>query len=1739
MPKKITIAGYFGLQNAGDEAILSAMLKDLTQFQHNLEFTVLSYAPGFIASEYSLSTVFWSDWPKVADEIAMSDLVLLSGGLLHDYDGVDLSKILISQEMGFESVVSIPILANQIGIPYMLYAIGVGPLHSDLSKMIVRDIVDRASICTVRDRGSKRLLQKIGSSPDHVQVTADPAFGIDPISTPQVKSILVTEFGSDLVHPLLGVALRSWNFRIPEEEWLQEIIAGCDQYLDHTDGTILFIPFHNHEILQSSDRSISLLVKERMRNRDRAFVLASNYRPREICGVIGNCDYVLGMRLHSLIFASKMCVPFVGLSYDPKVTNFIEEIGFDSHSFDIRRIKGEQLANRLLDLHEERRSICQVLERSKEKFISASRENANVVLDWIESNVVDKVQDGKVSKANSLDQIRRRAVAKIFSGSGITKEHLNSNRQPLHDPNKPDHEQTVIESLIQEPYFTELVGILEENADSKGVIIYPPTIDWGFMFQRPQQMARSLAKDGYLFFYCTGNVTVDNIVGFEQISNRLYLCNVPLPTFNLISRPFLYLGTARHLNMVESFNDPMVIYDFCDDLQVSSVSQEDHKEIVESADLVMATSRKLYKDIAKLKSDALFIPNAADFEYIQSFKKKAKKQVPPPWAPILKSNRGVIGYSGALANWVDYSLISRVACERPDFDVVLIGVDYDGSLKKSGVLRHPNVHWFGMMDYDDLIRSLWYFNVAIIPFLLDEITKSTSPVKLYEYLACGKPVISTNLPECRGRPGVFIGETHDKFIAQIDVAFDSRRKKKLNSEIVKDAKKNTWDKRVNEILPTLRELNKEEGVYVSIPGISRYKVRGSGDLIKQSLNRIEISERMKAELSAQVGKAFNRIYTLETEVDEQKHAYSRLKGDLTKVRDDYEKLNQEYEEMELREHKLARHLESAQAITANREGELKEMQVLLNSQKSELAQLKQNYLVLGQNHDALHDELEKIRASKGWRILNIAWKVVWSLRDRMSCMRSVLFNWKPISRLNRFFQDTFLKRTRNIVRSFLPLWTRAVIFFLSFGLDENEDNSTVVLYTDRDDIFPGYEPRKSLEQNPKNRVKISLVGTVKDEASGVEAWLRALENQSRSPDEVVIVDGGSSDGTVGILENYIEECPIDIILRVEDGVNIAKGRNIAIEQAKHEIIVVADFGSDLSVDYLANIVRPFELASETQVVAGWFETLSKSYFGKAGKYELAPGLQDINPQTFLPSARSIAFRKSAWRKVGGYPEWLTLTGDDTYFALELKRKCPHWAIVPEAVVDWHAPETLRVFWRKLVSWSRGDGESGVYSKRYFQIAITTILTAISAFLVCGLLLAVFSHVTLPVSILIMSVLLAGWYVLSLVLTSRFGKRTGSFLAYLGQLARAVGFIQGVKRRPQVALRRYAEVEGVVFILTGIPIDDTGGGSRGAQIARQFLGCNYLVVYLYKFPKAEHKDLKLPIWHPRLLHGIVSNMDWKAFIWQYGKLLNQKQLLALVEFPLKDFLPYIVSIKDCGGKVIYDLIDDWTSSLGGAWYSEDVENQIYHQADVLIATTQELVRDLHMRSKREVHLLPNAVNLNLFNRRKEYERPRDLPLGKLQIIYTGALWGEWFDWGLLERLAERFPQAAITVIGDYDGGARIQSENVHFLGLKGQNELPSYLAHSDVAIIPWKNNSITQATSPLKVYEYLAMGLPVVAPNIAPLADMPCVFRTTSQDEFLDAVQHAADIEIDLDELDTFVTKNSWSTRVKWLIEHAD
>jgi glycosyltransferase involved in cell wall biosynthesis len=782
---------------------------------------------------------------------------------------------------------------------------------------------------------------------------------------------------------------------------------------------------------------------------------------------------------------------------------------------------------------------------------------------------------------------------------------------------------------------------------------------------------------------------------------------------------------------------------------------------------------------------------------------------------------------------------------------------------------------------------------------------------------------------------------------------------------------------------------------------------------------------------------------------------------------------------------------------------------------------------------------EALDQARGFRILKGFWWIVWRFRDPRQTLREIRTGLK---RLRRWLAERLRPITSRIMTPlvrFLPDRWRHLRFVLRAHHLKLEDNSSVVLYSDHADHFPGYQPRVKISGNTRAPVQVSLVATVRNEASNAAVWLRRLEKQTRQPDEVILLEGGSFDNTFEILERFAEKTTLNLKLVSKPNTNIATRRNFGVSMAQFPIIAMTDFGCTVDEDWLEKILIPFEINPDTEVVAGWYRAESSTRLGEWAKHELIPKISDINPQGFLPACRSIAFKKSAWEAVGGFADWLTKTGEDTFFDIHLKKTATRWAFVPDAQVVWHAPTTWKGIWDKLSSWTVGDGESGAFVGQYWSQTVATYRNAILTILGFGLAIGGFwiSPLLGQVSLLIWAALvILGLAVDGFERGGYPGGITGGVLRRVGRAARVQGFLRGMKNRPEVILRRYAEAKGVVLFLSGVPIDDTGGGARGTQIALELLQRNNLVVFVHKYPKQESTDLELDFSHKHLLHFAADDFDWNALRWEFQKLLQEKHLTCILEFPFKEYLPIAHSVSKMGGKVVYDLIDEWNTSLGGDWYSEEVEQSVMERSDVLVGSAPSLVDRLEKASGRDAQWMPNAVNLRLFDRHKIHLPPDDLPGGKPRILYIGALWGEWFDWSLLQKISERYPDGAVVVIGDYVGQSPFEAENVHFLGLKAQTDLPGYLMHSDVAIIPWEISPITQATSPLKVFEYIAMGVPVVAPKLDPLMEIPYVYLSKDHHAFLENIEEARQCKIEESVLEKFLRMNSWEARIERLAE---
>ncbi|MGI9584073.1 MAG: hypothetical protein ACR2N7_00605 [Acidimicrobiia bacterium] len=334
----------------------------------------------------------------------------------------------------------------------------------------------------------------------------------------------------------------------------------------------------------------------------------------------------------------------------------------------------------------------------------------------------------------------------------------------------------------------------------------------------------------------------------------------------------------------------------------------------------------------------------------------------------------------------------------------------------------------------------------------------------------------------------------------------------------------------------------------------------------------------------------------------------------------------------------------------------------------------------------------------------------------------------------------------------------------------------------------------------------------------------------------------------------------------------------------------------------------------------------------------------------------------------------------------------------------------------------------------------------------------------------------------------------------------------------------------VVIVAAVPLHDIGGGSRAAQLAFELLDLGFHVTYVSLYPSAEGVDLGLRYIHPSLEQYRIETFDIDDIA------ARAESGLVIVEAPAGPFVAPVSGLKAAGWTVVYDIIDDWTDeSLGGDWYLERVEKTLVSLADVVTASASDLVaHGNRLAGSREAGggavLVPNGVNTSVFGGPAS-DIPDDLPEGRL-IGYHGSLYGDWFDWVALGNVAEAFPDYTIVLIGD-DTDRKPTPANVTFLGLKAQRDLPAYIRRFSVGLVPFTVSDVTHAVSPLKVYEYLASGVPVAAPPLRSLEGLDGVYTDA---DLVQAVAVAGQAQ--KPNASVALADHSWNNRVQHLLTAA-
>jgi len=377
-----------------------------------------------------------------------------------------------------------------------------------------------------------------------------------------------------------------------------------------------------------------------------------------------------------------------------------------------------------------------------------------------------------------------------------------------------------------------LSGIVERVANRTAdadlpSIFFPPDIRWyTTRFQRDHQMARALSELGCPVFFneptphfsVPGLLSAKSKESCEDITQSLHLIRCPRFVYGdvieLVQPDVVIMVWPRHGALVPSGNNTFVVYDMCDDHALAGRRANDefvrtHQKWIAAADVMVVTADRLLEAVRPQRPDAILLPNAVrpeDWELAG----------PPPSPKHLRRARQapvVVGYYGAIGRWFNWDMWESAAKARPDWAFVLIGHHYDVQgarhLERAKVL--PNVHFLGGKPYEQLKNYLWHFDVATIPFVLNAITQACSPVKLFEYMAAGKPIVTTRMQEVMKYKSVILADDNPDFVKKLEMALLLRDDGVYRSTLRAEAQANTWRSRAKALFEAIGAAREQGG----------------------------------------------------------------------------------------------------------------------------------------------------------------------------------------------------------------------------------------------------------------------------------------------------------------------------------------------------------------------------------------------------------------------------------------------------------------------------------------------------------------------------------------------------------------------------------------------------------------------------------------------------------------------------------------------------------------------------------------------------------------------------------------------------------------------------------------------------------------------------------------------------------------------------------------------------------------
>jgi polysaccharide pyruvyl transferase CsaB len=307
--KRVVLSGYYGFQNSGDEAVLQSILLALQEQGErqgvHIVPVVLSINPELTSQTYGVESAHRFRFSEVWNALKEADGLISGGGSL------------LQDETGWKTIpyyLAVLKLAQWLGKPTFIYSQGIGPVHRPMFFGWIKSVFRKCDIVSVRDEESRNLLHRMGVEASIVRVVPDPVMGMPLRKEPTQKLPSIS-------NRVIGVSVRFWN---EDRSELDAIADALNVILAQTDAHIRFLPFH-----LPSDEAASVYVREKLGEsyQGRVTIAEQVTHPQDMLAEVQACDVLIGMRLHSLIYAAGQYVPMIGVSYDPKIDQFLNRLG--------------------------------------------------------------------------------------------------------------------------------------------------------------------------------------------------------------------------------------------------------------------------------------------------------------------------------------------------------------------------------------------------------------------------------------------------------------------------------------------------------------------------------------------------------------------------------------------------------------------------------------------------------------------------------------------------------------------------------------------------------------------------------------------------------------------------------------------------------------------------------------------------------------------------------------------------------------------------------------------------------------------------------------------------------------------------------------------------------------------------------------------------------------------------------------------------------------------------------------------------------------------------------------------------------------------------------------------------------------------------------------------------------------------------------------------------------------------